>query len=123
MERAVGALRTLGAGALLVTGTAAFAASGGGHGHEDAHEPVPTGAALAERCAEYAETLAFTREQLKRRTILGRWNFVKAEHRERERFYDSYCSGDAHAGGGHGDDHGGGHGDAHGDDHDDGHHG
>jgi hypothetical protein len=124
IERIFAGLRAAGASALLLAGAGAFAASGGGHGHEEAHEEVPTGAALVERCEEYAETLAFTREQLKRRTILGRWNFVKAEHRQRERFYDSYCTGDAHASGGHGDahadeGHGGGHDEAHGD----GHHG
>lgn len=93
----------------LLAGGAAFAASGGGHGgHDEHHEPVPTGAELAERCADYAETLAFTREQLKRRNILGRWNLFKSAHRERERFYDAYCRDDGHGAGHGGDDHGGG---------------
>jgi hypothetical protein len=85
----------------LAAAPAVLAASGAGHDdHAGDHEPVPTGAALAERCEDYAETLAFTREQLKHRTILGRWNFVRSAHRERERFHDAYCSGDAgHAGG------------------------
>lgn len=91
----------------LFAGPAAFAASGAGH--DDDHEPVPTGAELAERCAEYAETLAFTREQLKRRNILGRWNLFRSAHRERERFHDAYCRDDGHVD----DDHGAGHGAAH----------
>lgn len=82
----------------LLVVPSAFAASGGGHDDHDA-EPVPTGAELAERCEAYAETLAFTREQLKRRNLLGRWNLLKSEHRERERFYDAYCRGDDHGGG------------------------
>lgn len=96
MSRAIAML------ALLAAPTA-FAASGAGHDdHGAGHEPVPTGAALAERCEDYAETLAFTRDQLKRRTILGRWNFVRSAHRERERFHDAYCRGDAgHVGGAH----------------------
>ena len=103
-------IRAMAASALLLLATpAAFAASGGHDDHGDAHEPVPTGAALAERCAEYAEALAFTREQLKRRNILGRWDFFKSAHRERERFHDAYCRGDGHApahGSGHDSSHG-----------------
>jgi hypothetical protein len=75
-------------------------AASGGHDDRGAEHgargaPVPTGAALAERCAEYAETLAFTREQLKRRTFLGRSDLLRTVHRERERFLDAHCRGDA----------------------------
>ena len=94
--RRIAPLAALFAAALAGAPFAAWAASSHGGGHHDEHaEPVPTGAALTERCAEYAEQLAFTREQLKRRNVLGRWNLVVSEHRKRERFHDRYCGPDA----------------------------
>ena len=90
--------------AMLASAGGVWAASGG-HDDDAHHEPTPTGAALTARCSEYAEQLAFTREQLKRRNILGRSDLVKAEHRKRERFYDANCSGDSHASADHGGDH------------------
>jgi hypothetical protein len=87
------------AATLLAASTAGAAAASGGHGDE-APEPVPTGAELAERCAEYREELEFTRAQLKARNVLGRWDFVKAEHRRREKFVDAHCDGEAGGDGG-----------------------
>lgn len=100
-------IRTLLCAGLLLTGPAAYAASSGGHDDHGEHaKPVPTGAALVERCEEYRESLAFSRKQMRQRNILGRWDFFRARHRERERFYEDHCSGDgSHAANDHGDGH------------------
>lgn len=83
---------------LLLAAAPASRAASGGHDDHDAHaEPVPTGAELRERCERYAESLAFTREQLKRRTLLGRWNVLRSRHRERERFHEEHCRGEMQA--------------------------
>ena len=83
---------------MLLTCCAAITASAAsGYAAEDA-EPVPTGAELAERCAEYREDLAFTRAQLKARNVLGRWDFIVGEHRERERFVAEHCADAARSG-------------------------
>lgn len=81
---------------VLLTGSATFtaAAAGGGYAAEKA-EPVPTGAELAERCADYRDQLEFTRAQLKARNLLGRWDFLVAEHRKREQFVAEHCPGGA----------------------------
>ena len=98
---------TLSAAGLLLVGAAAHAASGGGHDdHGDHAKPVPTGAELVERCDAYRESLTFSRKQMRERNILGRWEFFRARHRERERFYADHCVDEAtHAANAHGDEH------------------
>ncbi|MDZ7825105.1 MAG: hypothetical protein U5R48_02560 [Gammaproteobacteria bacterium] len=67
------------------------AIAAGGTGHEASAEPVPTGEELVERCRDHREVLEFTRAQLRERTVLGRLNLLRREHRERERFVDAHC--------------------------------
>lgn len=75
----------------LLIGSAAVAASAAGSYADEAVEPVPTGAELVERCDQYREELAFTRAQLKARSVLGRWDFLASEHRKREKFVADHC--------------------------------
>ena len=77
--------------AVLLSAAGAGAASSAGHAHDAVADPVPTGAELTQRCEETARALSFTRDQLKRRTVLARWDFFRAEHRERERFHARWC--------------------------------
>lgn len=75
----------------LLTGAAAGPAAAASSYDAEQAEPVPRGAELAERCAEYRDELAFTRAQLKERNLLGRWDFLVAAHRKREKFVAEHC--------------------------------
>jgi hypothetical protein len=74
----------------LVLGIGAAHAAGG-TGHEASAEPVPVGEELVERCRDHREVLEFTRAQLRERTVLGRLDLLRQEHRKRERFVDAHC--------------------------------
>jgi|AntRauTorckE6833_2_1112554.scaffolds.fasta_scaffold42901_1 hypothetical protein len=88
-SHARGAVGAVLIGLLGFGGGVAHAASGGGHDAQP--EPAPTGEERVERCAEYREDLEFTRAQLRERTVLGRLDLLRSEHRKRERFVDAHC--------------------------------
>ncbi|HSG88563.1 MAG TPA: hypothetical protein VLA56_05080 [Pseudomonadales bacterium] len=99
--------------AALTAGGSGVVLAASDHGHEAHAEPVPVGAELAERCEDYREDLEFTRAQLSRQNVLGRWDFVRTQHRKREKFVNEHCGGAASGDDGHGGDHAGGQRDDH----------